>query len=65
MVTLSDPSLPAHVRENSAHLEEFKTRVPIAQLPANFRDVITITRRPGLRYLWIDAICIIHNSTQD
>lgn len=30
-------------------------------LPATFRDAIVVTRHLGIRYLWIDAICI----TQD
>jgi hypothetical protein len=29
------------------------------------RDAITLTRRLGVRYLWIDALCIIQDSEQD
>ncbi|KAK4235827.1 heterokaryon incompatibility protein-domain-containing protein [Achaetomium macrosporum] len=28
-------------------------------LPQSFRDAVTVTRRLGIRYLWIDSICII------
>ncbi|KAI9732177.1 MAG: hypothetical protein M1834_004274 [Cirrosporium novae-zelandiae] len=34
-------------------------------MPANFRDAIIITRKLGLRYLWIDSLCIIQDSRSD
>src|ERR1043166_8196668 len=34
-------------------------------LPQNFQDATNITRQLGLRYLWIDAICIIQDSPHD
>ena len=34
-------------------------------LPQTFRDAITTTRTIGLRYLWIDSLCIIQDSHQD
>jgi hypothetical protein len=35
------------------------------ELPANFQDAITVTRELGLRYLWIDALCILEDSAKD
>ncbi|KAE8136014.1 heterokaryon incompatibility protein-domain-containing protein, partial [Aspergillus pseudotamarii] len=43
------------------HMKEIK----LNDLPANFCDAISITRRLGIRYLWIDAICIIQDSQAD
>ena len=40
-----------------ANLEAYKTVVPVDDLPKSFQDAITLTRRMGLRYLWIDALC--------
>ncbi|RDX40747.1 HET-domain-containing protein [Lentinus brumalis] len=37
----------------------------VFELPANFRDAIRITRELGIRYLWIDALCIIQDSDED
>ncbi|KAF1830820.1 HET-domain-containing protein [Decorospora gaudefroyi] len=34
-------------------------------LPQTFKDAITITRALGLRYLWIDSLCIIQDSPED
>lgn len=34
-------------------------------LPALFQDSIEITRRLGLRYLWIDSLCILQDSKED
>ncbi|KXX78515.1 Heterokaryon incompatibility protein 6, OR allele [Madurella mycetomatis] len=34
-------------------------------LPATFQDAIDFTRRLGLRYIWIDSICIIQDSPKD
>ncbi|RYP09897.1 hypothetical protein DL764_001031 [Monosporascus ibericus] len=46
-------------------LRRFLASLPYAELPANFRDAITITKRLGLRYLWIDALCILQDSKYD
>ena len=35
------------------------------ELPRNFRDAVTITRRLGLRYVWIDALCIVQDDSDD
>ena len=34
-------------------------------MPATFRDAVTVTRDLGLRYLWIDSLCIIQDDDQD
>ncbi|RYP31929.1 hypothetical protein DL767_005470 [Monosporascus sp. MG133] len=46
-------------------LGTFLDSLPYAELPANFRDAITITKRLGLRYVWIDALCILQDSKHD
>lgn len=49
----------------SKTIHSFQDRLPFLELPANFRDAITITRRLGFRYLWIDSLCIIQDSRED
>lgn len=48
-----------------AVLEERKTSMPLDQMPQTFRDAITITRKMGIRHLWIDSLCIIQDSAED
>jgi len=39
--------------------------LPLDKLPQTFRDAIIIVRAIGLRYLWIDSLCIIQDSLED
>ncbi|KAF2231294.1 HET-domain-containing protein [Viridothelium virens] len=34
-------------------------------MPKTYHDAIVITRRLGIRYVWIDALCIIQDSAED
>lgn len=36
-----------------------------SELPANFRDAMAVTRALGIRYLWIDSLCIVQDSVDD
>ncbi|KAI1181138.1 heterokaryon incompatibility protein-domain-containing protein [Nemania sp. FL0916] len=45
--------------------DEFFHYIPEDKLPATFHDAITVTRRLGFRYLWIDSLCIFQDSAQD
>jgi hypothetical protein len=46
-------------------IDQHKAGIPLANLPATFRDACTIARRLGIRYLWIDSLCIIQDSAAD
>ncbi|KAI8651876.1 HET domain-containing protein [Fusarium sp. Ph1] len=46
-------------------LVEFQKAILTSSLPRNFRDAIAITRKLGIRYLWIDSLCIIQDSRSD
>lgn len=37
----------------------------VAGFPQNFRDAIEVTRSLGIRFLWIDSLCIIQDDTND
>jgi hypothetical protein len=39
--------------------------IVFAELSKTFQDAIVITRRLGLKFLWIDSLCIIQDSIQD
>ena len=36
-----------------------------SEMPRAFQDVVTVTRKLGLRYLWIDSLCIIQDPSGD
>ncbi|KAH6663862.1 heterokaryon incompatibility protein-domain-containing protein [Halenospora varia] len=42
-----------------------RARIPLDELTLKFRDAVEITRRMGISYLWIDALCIIQDSDED
>jgi hypothetical protein len=46
-------------------LAERKSGIPIDQMPKTFRDAIIMTRKLGLKYIWIDSLCIIQDQLSD
>lgn len=46
-------------------LATFLKGIPYDQLPATFKDAVDTTRALGIRYLWIDSICIIQGDDGD
>ncbi|KAM3089373.1 hypothetical protein ACMFMG_000976 [Clarireedia jacksonii] len=39
--------------------------ITFSSLPKTFQDAVIATRALGLRYLWIDSLCILQDSKQD
>lgn len=48
-----------------ANLEALKRDIPIDQLPDLFKDALNITSHLGLKYIWIDCLCILQDSQED
>ncbi|KAF2248862.1 HET-domain-containing protein [Trematosphaeria pertusa] len=46
-------------------LEERIRSIPLRTLPKTFQEAAIATRRLGLRYLWIDSLCILQDSKRD
>ncbi|ORY56837.1 heterokaryon incompatibility protein-domain-containing protein, partial [Pseudomassariella vexata] len=49
----------------TSNIEEFKAGIDETTLPATLKDTVAVTRALGIRYLWIDAICIIQRDAED
>ena len=46
-------------------LVAFKAGIPWNKLPKTFADAIVFTRNMGIRYIWIDSLCIIQDCADD
>jgi hypothetical protein len=46
-------------------IEDLKEGIAISFLPKTFQDAMKITKRLGVRYLWIDCLCIIQDDALD
>ncbi|KAF2169181.1 hypothetical protein M409DRAFT_52461 [Zasmidium cellare ATCC 36951] len=50
---------------NKRNLKKFQNEIPLNQMPETFQDAIKLTRLLGMRYLWIDALCIVQDDRED
>ncbi|PMD39220.1 HET-domain-containing protein, partial [Hyaloscypha variabilis F] len=53
------------IMTTSENIKQHLTRIHYTELPATIQDAITITLSLGLRYIWIDSLCIIQNDNSD
>lgn len=58
-----DPS--QQLRLTASRLKEFQVSIPMFNLPGLFKEAIRITQYVGIKYLWIDSLCIIQDSISD
>lgn len=56
---------PPLLRTLTTNYESHLEAIPLESLPITLRDAVVTTRSLGLRYLWIDALCIIQDSDSD
>jgi hypothetical protein len=47
------------------NLEQWQRHINLSKLPQTFQDAVKITRQLGIRYLWIDSMCILQDSQED
>ncbi|PVH98971.1 HET-domain-containing protein [Periconia macrospinosa] len=48
-----------------ATMEARKAGITVADMPETYQDIIKITRELGLRYLWVDSLCICQDDRAD
>jgi hypothetical protein len=48
-----------------SNLSDFMHGISMESLPPTFRDAVSVVRRVGFRFLWIDSLCIIQDSGED
>ena len=47
------------------YVQAYTNNIPLDTLPATIQDAIRITHALGIRYVWIDCLCIIQDSLRD
>ncbi|OSS51061.1 hypothetical protein B5807_04075 [Epicoccum nigrum] len=58
-------TLPVDNTGEGRDLANFKQAIPEDQLPATFKDAVICARKFGVRYLWIDSLCILQGEDGD
>ncbi|KAH7058684.1 hypothetical protein B0J12DRAFT_651125 [Macrophomina phaseolina] len=48
-----------------SNVESFESGIRYATLPQTFKDAISVCRELSIRYLWIDALCIVQGPFGD
>lgn len=48
-----------------ANIEYSRAGVELVDLRSTFRDAVAVTRALGIRYLWVDVLCIIKDDHSD
>jgi len=52
-------------RTKKQNIEEHMQGIHLEILPQTFQDAVLVTRELGLKYLWIDSLCIIQGDKDD
>ena len=50
---------------SSGTLKQHRKQILWDSLPRLFQDAVIVTRRLGLRFLWVDALCIVQDNRKD
>ena len=53
------------IRSTTDNVSQHEKSIPMSALSQTFRDAVEIARSLGVRYLWIDSLCIIQDDPQD
>ena len=53
------------IRTTTKTLSDHLSQLSLSTLPPSFRDAVIVSRKLGIRYLWIDALCILQDSAAD
>lgn len=54
-----------HIVTEKKNIESHKKGIPLDSLPKTFQDAVELTKGIGLRYIWIDSLCIIQDDMND
>ncbi|KAF2119188.1 heterokaryon incompatibility protein-domain-containing protein, partial [Lophiotrema nucula] len=49
------------LKTTTANISTFRKSIPWESIPRTFQEAVIFTRRLGIRYIWIDSLCIIQD----
>jgi Heterokaryon incompatibility protein (HET) len=49
----------------TSNLTELQDGISLSRLPKTFQDAVAITKWLGVKYIWIDSLCILQDSPED
>src|SRR6202012_6120807 len=49
----------------TTNIEQYRRGIELDSFPFTFRHALEITRALGIRYIWIDSLCILQDDKQD
>ncbi|KAL5376391.1 hypothetical protein DPSP01_010501 [Paraphaeosphaeria sporulosa] len=55
----------SHVCSTLSTLPIYTSKIEMSILPKTFADAVRATQQLGIRYLWIDSLCIVQDSASD
>ncbi|KAI3535880.1 hypothetical protein CABS01_00794 [Colletotrichum abscissum] len=53
------------IRLTKDRYHSYMHRITWSSLPEGYRDAVRLTRKLGIRYIWIDSLCIIQDDKDD
>ncbi|RGP79769.1 heterokaryon incompatibility -domain-containing [Fusarium longipes] len=53
------------MRTTSTNLVDMKNNIALENMPIVFQQAISVARKLGVNYIWIDSLCIIQDSQSD
>ncbi|KAK8211808.1 heterokaryon incompatibility protein-domain-containing protein [Phyllosticta capitalensis] len=56
---------PQPLKTTDDNLHQHLEGIPWSNLPRTFQDAVNFVRSLGEKYIWIDSLCIIQDSTED
>jgi hypothetical protein len=56
---------PPHTFATTRAILDDPSKVHWGDMPATIRDAVAVTRNLGIRYLWVDAVCIAQGDEAD
>jgi hypothetical protein len=54
-----------HFKTETTSLKDRMASITFSSMPKTFQDAVTISRNLGVKYLWIDSLCIVQDSEED